>query len=63
MIRKAVYPYEYIDSFEQFQQPQLPPEDAFYGSLTEKYIFEMLPKGCLKTSTRQTLEIIRTSIC
>ena len=31
MTRKGVYPYEYMDSFEQFQEPQLPPKDAFYS--------------------------------
>ena len=30
MIQKGVYPYEYMDSFERFQEPQLPPKDAFY---------------------------------
>ena len=40
MKRKEVYPYEYMNSFEQFQEPQLPPKDAFYSSLTEKHISE-----------------------
>ena len=35
---KGVYPYEYMDSFERFQEPQLPPKDAFYSSLTEEDI-------------------------
>ena len=30
-----------MDSFEQFQEPQLPPKDAFYSSLTEEYISEI----------------------
>ena len=41
MTRKGVYPYEYMDSFEQFQEPQLPPKDAFYNSLTEEDISEI----------------------
>ena len=41
MTRKAVYPYEYLDSFEQFQEPQVPHKDVFYSSLTEKDISEM----------------------
>ena len=40
MTRKGVYPYEYMDSFERFQEPQLPPKDAFYSSLTEEDISE-----------------------
>ena len=38
MTRKGVYPYEYMDSFEE---PQLSPKDAFYNSLTEKGVSEI----------------------
>ena len=38
MIQKGVYPYEYMDSSEQFQEPQLPPKDVFYSSLIEEDI-------------------------
>ena len=38
---KGVYPYEYMDSFERFQKPQLPPKDVFYSSLTEVDISEI----------------------
>ena len=41
MTRKGVYPYEYMDSFEWFQEPQLPSKDAFYSSLTEEDISEI----------------------
>ena len=41
MTQKWVYPYENMESFEQFQEPQLPPEDAFSGSLTEEDISEI----------------------
>ena len=30
-----------MDSFEQFQEPQLPPKDAFCSSLTEEGISEI----------------------
>ena len=40
MTRKVVYPYEYKDSFEWFQEPQLPPKDAFYSPLTKEDISE-----------------------
>ena len=33
--KTGVYPYEYMDSFERLQEPQLPPKDAFFH-LTEK---------------------------
>ena len=38
MTWKGVYPYEYMDSFDWFQEPQLPPKEAFYSSLTEEDI-------------------------
>ena len=41
MTRKWVYPYEYMDSFERFQEPQLLTKDAFYSSLTEEEISEI----------------------
>ena len=41
MTRKGVYPYEYMGSFERFQEPQLPSKDAFYSLLTEEDISEI----------------------
>ena len=41
MTRKGVYSYEYMDSFERFQEPQLPLKDTFYSSLTEEDISEI----------------------
>ena len=37
---KGLYPYEYMDSFEQFQEPQLLPKCAFCSSLREEDISE-----------------------
>ena len=65
MTWKGVYSYEYMDSFERFQKPQLPPKDVFYSSLTEVDISEIdctMPKECSTTSTWLTSEIITTSI-
>ena len=33
LTRKGVYPYEYINSWDQFNETQLPPMDAFYSNL------------------------------
>ena len=41
MTQKAVYQYEYMGSFDQFQEPKSPPKDAFYSSLTEEDISEI----------------------
>ena len=41
MTRKRVCPYQYMDSFERFQETQLPPKDGFYSPLTEEDISEI----------------------
>ena len=33
LLRKGVYPYEWMDSTEKMKYPKLPPKDAFYSSL------------------------------
>ena len=39
-ITKGVYPYEYIDSKERFNETELPPIESFYSSLSESNITE-----------------------
>ena len=34
LLRKGVYPYEYMDSWERFNETSLPPKKAFYRELT-----------------------------
>ena len=34
LIRKGVYPYEYMDSWDKFNETSLPPIDKFYSKLT-----------------------------
>jgi hypothetical protein len=36
--RKGVYPYEYMTTFEKFNERSLPPIEAFYSKLTEKHV-------------------------
>ena len=36
--RKGVFPYEYMDSFDRFEETQLPPKEKFYSSLTNESI-------------------------
>ena len=33
LIRKGVYPYEYMDSWERCKEAELPPIEKFYSSL------------------------------
>ena len=33
LLRKGVYPYEYMDSWERFDETTLPPKEAFYSNL------------------------------
>ena len=34
LLRKGVYPYEYMDSWEHFAEPRLPPKEAFHSKLS-----------------------------
>ena len=34
LLRKGVYPYEYMDSWERFSETSLPPKKDFYSELT-----------------------------
>lgn len=38
LLRKGVYPYSYMDSWEKFKETQLPPREAFYNKLTSESI-------------------------
>ena len=34
LLRKGVYPYEYMDSCERFDENTIPPKEAFYSDLS-----------------------------
>ena len=38
LFRKGVYPYEYMDSWGRFTEPQLPPKEAFYSKLSDEHM-------------------------
>ena len=38
VLRKGVYPYEYMDSFERFNETSLPLKEAFYSKQTDLHI-------------------------
>jgi hypothetical protein len=33
LLKKGVYPYEFVDSYKKFDETQLPPKEAFYSQL------------------------------
>jgi hypothetical protein len=35
LLRKGVYPYDYMDGWERFEETKLPPKDKFYNKLNE----------------------------
>ena len=38
LLRKGAYPYEYMNSFDKFQETQLPSYESFYSSKTNSNI-------------------------
>ena len=38
LIRKGVYPYEYMDSWENFNETELPDKESFYSELNKQGI-------------------------
>ena len=40
MKRKGVYPYDYMDSFEKFNETNFPPKEDFYSILNDEHIVE-----------------------
>ena len=38
LIRKGVYPYEYVDTWERFEDTTISPKNAFYSKLSDEHI-------------------------
>ena len=38
LLRKGVYPYDYVDSMKKLDETSLPPKEVFYSKLTDKGI-------------------------
>ena len=38
MLRKGVYPYEYIDSWKKFHETSIPPKETYYSKLNKEDI-------------------------
>ena len=39
MLRKGVYPYEYMDNWKRFNETSLPSKESFYSSLNMEDVF------------------------
>ena len=48
LLRKGVYPYEYMDSWKRFKEESLPDKEYFYSELNNEHItdedYDMLKK-------------------
>ena len=62
LLRKGVYPYEYMDSFEQFNETSLPPKEAFYSKLNMSHITDNDYRHAKKIWDRLTPEGERTTL-
>ena len=40
LLRKGVYPYDYMDSWDKFNETSIPNKESFYSSLTMENITE-----------------------
>ena len=40
MLRKGIYPYEYVTDISKFNEQNLPPKDAFHSTLSEGIVFK-----------------------
>ena len=40
LVRKGIYPYEYMDSWDRFEETNLPPKDSFYSALSMSGVSE-----------------------
>ncbi|GFT96393.1 c2H2-type domain-containing protein [Nephila pilipes] len=38
LLRKGIYPYEYVDNFQKFSEIALPPAAAFYSTLSGEHV-------------------------
>ena len=38
--KKGIYPYDYMDSFDRFDEVALPPKDSFYSILADEHVSE-----------------------
>ena len=47
LLRKGVYPYEYMDSWEKFNETSIPPKEAYYSKLNEEDVSDVMQTMCM----------------
>ena len=62
MRRKGVYPYEYMDAWEKFEETSLPPKDAFYSRLNMKSISYQDYQNAQQVWNRLTPEHVKITL-
>ena len=66
LLQKGVYPYEYMDSFDRFQETELPPIGKFFTAACQMKVYPRkitsMPRKFGKLSTVKTLGITMISI-
>ena len=64
LIRKGIYHYEYMDSWDRFEETVLPPKDSFYSTLSSLELVRQIMNMLAKFG--ESLELITwesTTIC
>ena len=63
LLRKGVYPYEYMDSWEKFNETFLPPKNNFYSELTLEDITDKDYKHAQKVFKEYCTDMGDSHIC
>jgi len=56
---KGFFPYEWVDSLEKLEEPQLPPHSAFYSSLKNSNITAEEYKYCQEVWEKEGMKTMR----
>ena len=58
-VKKACFPYEYVDSLDKLQEPQLPPHSAFYSWLRKSNITREEYAECQRAWEREGMRTLK----
>jgi len=70
LLRKGVFPYDYVDGLEMLKEEKLPPKQAFYSRLSDENISDedhshaqMVRKEFGVSTFRNYLELLICTTC